>query len=66
VGVFIGKKDNRSLSRKSMIMFGMVIGSTAGGYIPALFGVSAFSVASLLGSTIGGILGIWLAFKLSG
>jgi phage tail tape-measure protein len=59
-------KGGNLLSRKSMIMLGMLIGSTAGGYVPALFGVNVFSVTSLLGSTAGGILGIWLAFKLSG
>jgi phage tail tape-measure protein len=48
-----------------MIMLGMVVGSVAGGYIPSLFG-SVDLMISLLGSTIGGILGIWIAFKLSG
>jgi len=52
------------MSRKSMIMFGIVIGSMAGGYVPTLLGADTFSVASLLGSTVGGILGIWLAYKL--
>ncbi|MGV8058741.1 MAG: hypothetical protein AB2L12_12065 [Smithellaceae bacterium] len=41
------------------------IGSIAGGYAPMLFGADSIS-ASLLGSTIGGLLGIWGAYKLSG
>jgi len=42
----------------------MVGGSIAGGYIPAFFGIDDLMI-SLLGSTIGGILGIWIGFKLS-
>jgi len=52
------------MSRKKMIMLGMVIGSVAGGYIPTLFGMDDLMV-SLLGSTVGGFLGIYVAFKLS-
>ena len=47
-----------------MIILGMVIGSMAGGYAPTLLGSDTFSVASLLGSTAGGILGLWLVYKL--
>ncbi len=44
-------------------MVGMVAGSLAGSYVPMIFGVSAFSYTSLLGGFIGGIGGIWLAYK---
>jgi phage tail tape-measure protein len=53
------------MSRKSFIMIGMVIGSIAGGYAPILLGADSISV-SLIGSTIGGLLGIWGGFKLYG
>jgi hypothetical protein len=53
------------MSRKSMIMLGMIIGSFAGGYVPTLLGVDVFSLSSLLGSVAGGILGIWLAYTLT-
>ncbi len=53
------------MSRKVMIMFGMIIGSFAGGYLPGLLGVDGISLASLLGSGAGGILGIWIAFQLT-
>ncbi len=36
-----------------MIMFGMIIGSFAGGYLPGLLGTDGFSLASLLGSGAG-------------
>jgi len=53
------------MSRKTMIMIGMTIGSVAGGYLPVLLGADGFSLASLLGSGAGGILGIWIAFQLT-
>jgi hypothetical protein len=53
------------MSRKTVVMMGMIIGSCAGGYAATLFGADAISFGSLLGSTAGGILGIWAAFRLS-
>ena len=53
------------MSRKKCIMIGMVIGSVAGGYAPMLLGADSIS-ASLIGSAIGGFLGIWGAYKLYG
>jgi hypothetical protein len=52
------------MSRKKLIMLGMVVGSIAGGYLPALFGLDGF-MASLLGSLIGGMIGVWIGYKLS-
>lgn len=49
---------------KKIIMLGMVFGSAIGGYIPTFFGVSAFSMISIICGGIGGIFGIWLTFKL--
>jgi len=46
------------MSRKSFIMIAMV-----GGYVSGLLGADSF-FALLEGSTIGGLLGIWDAFKL--
>ena len=48
-----------------MIMFGMIGGSFAGGYMPTLLGADGFSLTSLLGSVAGGILGIWIAYMLT-
>jgi hypothetical protein len=52
------------MSRKKLIMLGMVAGSIVGGYLPALFGFDGMMV-SLLGGSIGGIIGIWIGYKLS-
>jgi hypothetical protein len=52
------------MSRKKLIMLAMVVGSIAGGYLPALFGLDGLMV-SLLGSFIGGIIGVWIGYKFS-
>jgi hypothetical protein len=39
------------MSRKTVIMAGMIIGSFAVGYVATLLGAAAISFASLLGST---------------
>jgi hypothetical protein len=53
------------MSRKSVITIGAIVGSFAGGYLATLLGAGAISYWSLIGSTIGGIVGIWVAFKLT-
>ena len=40
----------------------MTLGSIAGGYLPALWGGDLISFSSVLLSTVGGILGIWLGY----
>lgn len=50
---------------RSLIWLGVLIGSTIGGYIPSLWGADFFSFSGLLGSAVGGILGIWIAHKAS-
>ncbi len=43
----------------------MAIGSAIGGYIPTLWGAGFLSISSVLLTALGGMLGIWLGFKLS-
>ena len=46
-------------------MLGLIIGSTAGSYIPVLWGdQSFFSVGSIIWSTIGGLAGVWAGYKM--
>jgi hypothetical protein len=49
---------------KKIVMLGMVFGSALGGWLPTLFGVGAFSFTSVLCGGLGGIIGIWLSYKL--
>lgn len=51
---------------KRLVMFGMVVGSTIGTYVPVWFGASTFSFSSILGTAIGGLFGIWVVAKLTG
>jgi hypothetical protein len=51
------------MSRKKMIMIGMVLGSVAGGYLPSLLGAGSRLFLSVITSGIGGVLGIWIAMK---
>ena len=48
---------------KKSVMLGMIIGSIVGGYIPALWGAGIFSLSSIIGNVIGGLLGIYLMVK---
>lgn len=51
------------MSRKSMIMLGMVVGSVVGSFVTTLLGADSLSVTSLLGSAVGAFLGIYLAYR---
>jgi len=53
------------MKAKTMIMIGMVVGSTLGGYLPALWGAGGLSLASVVFGTIGGLAGIWAGYKIS-
>ena len=53
------------MSQKGIIMTGMTVGSILGGYLPTLWGVSVFSWWSILTTAIGGLLGIYIAYKLT-
>ena len=42
------------------------LGSLAGGFAPALWGGSGFSLAALLTTALGGLAGLWMGVRLSG
>lgn len=56
--------DNLAMSRKA-IWFGMVVGSTLGGFVPRLWHAGMFSLSGILWSTVGGLAGIWAAYRLT-
>lgn len=43
----------------------MAIGSAIGGYIPVLWGDSFLSISSVLLTAVGGIIGIYIGYRLS-
>lgn len=51
------------MSRKSLIFWGMTIGSLVGGYIPTLWGSGILSMSGILLSGIGGFVGIWVGYR---
>lgn len=53
------------MDTKKVIWFGATVGSVLGGLLPGLWHASAFSLWGLLFSTLGGLAGIWLAWKLT-
>ncbi len=50
---------------KQLIWLGLFVGSTAGSFIPLLWGGSALSLSSVFLSAAGGVLGIWLGYRIS-
>lgn len=53
------------MGTRSVVGICVTVGLFAGGYVPLLWGASAFSVSSLLFSALGGVAGIWAGVRLS-
>ncbi len=49
---------------KSVTWLGMVVGSGIGGYIPSLFGAGIFSGWAIFGTLAGGVLGMWIGYRM--
>jgi len=52
------------MTRKSAIRIGLIIGTTLGSYIPVLWGDGFLSLSSVLFSAMGGILGVYVGYKI--
>ena len=50
---------------KKVIWLGCFVGSTVGGCLPGLWHASMFSLWGIALSTIGGVAGIWLVWRMS-
>ncbi len=50
---------------KKTIMLGMVVGSSVGSFVPMLWGADILSFSSIIFAAIGGLFGIWGAYKLA-
>jgi hypothetical protein len=51
------------VSKKTLIWGGLTVGSALGGYLPALWGGELISFSSVISSAAGGIVGIWLGYR---
>ena len=56
---------NKFMSRRFLILLGMTVGSFIGGYIPVLWGADLLSMTSVFFNAIGGLIGIWITYKLT-
>lgn len=50
---------------QARIWLGVFVGSTIGGLIPGLWGADFISYSSVLLSGAGGLVGLWLGYKMS-
>jgi len=50
---------------KKIIYFCLAVGSTIGGYIPTLWGAGFFSLSSVILTAVGGLIGIWMGYRIS-
>ncbi|MES2216277.1 MAG: hypothetical protein V4481_03195 [Patescibacteria group bacterium] len=53
------------MNAKHLIWLGAIVGGYVGGFIPVLWGAGGLTFSSIIGNTIGGLVGIWAGFKLS-
>lgn len=53
------------MSRKTFIWGGLFIGSSLGGFVPNFWGSSVFSMGAVIFSAIGGVIGVFVGFKLA-
>ncbi len=53
------------MDSNKLIWLGMVVGSTAGSFIPALWGGSLLSLSSIFFSGVGAIAGVWAMYKIT-
>jgi len=53
------------MESKRTIWLGALLGGWVGGFIPLLWGADYFSFSSLLFNALGGMAGIYLAFRLT-
>jgi hypothetical protein len=49
---------------QARIWLGVLIGSTIGGFVPGLWGGDLISYSGVLLSGVGGLAGLWIAYKM--
>jgi len=49
---------------KKAVYAGMIVGSSVGTFVPSMWHAGMFSMSAVLFSTLGGIAGIWVAWRM--
>lgn len=52
------------MESNKLIWLGMGLGGFIGSFVPYIWGASSLSISSIIFTAIGGILGIWIGYKL--
>jgi hypothetical protein len=52
--------------RKGPTYTGGFLGSLAGSFLPTIWGAGQFSASSLLFFMIGGLVGVWMGYRVAG
>lgn len=52
------------MDRNKLIWLGLFVGSSVGGFIPSLWNSGMFSMSGVVFTAVGGILGIYVGYKL--
>jgi len=52
------------MNRNKLVWLFLFIGSSIGGFIPTLWDSSFISMSGIFGSAIGGLIGIWIGWKI--
>ncbi len=53
------------MNSKHLIWLCAIVLGYLGGFVPTLFGAGSISMAAVVGNMIGGLLGVYVGFKLS-
>ena len=53
------------MSRKGLLLLGASAGTFIGSIAPSLWGGDLFSPSAILIATIGGLVGIWVVYKIT-
>ncbi|GEM_PF-379850 len=53
-----------NMNRNKLVWLFLFIGSSIGGFIPTLWDSSFISMSGIFGSAIGGLIGIWIGWKI--
>jgi hypothetical protein len=57
-------EDCPQIMTKKLVWIGMFVGSAIGNMIPMLWGGDVISLSGILFSLVGGIIGIWVGYRL--